>query len=131
MKRMEFEAFDRCAEMLSFTDGGGGCVELVFNNLTEGFLELNGISHRVTEGRVTLNITLLPEGELTPILTANGRVITLPTLYKDGQMLRPTEPSNDYVRELSLRERRLKARVISLEARIEALEKSVFSTKIF
>ena len=131
MKRIEFETFDRYAEIISFTDGGGAFIDFVFKNLTDGFLNVNGVSYKVTDGRVTLNITPLPEGELSPTLTANDKVITLPALYKDGMMLSPSEPDDNYIRELSLRARRLEERLVKLEARAEALEKSVFYTKIF
>ena len=131
MKRIEIEIFDEAAEITSFSDGGGHSAEITFSNLTEGYLTVGKVTHKISCGKTTLDIRLLPEGELTPTVTANGAIVRLPTLFKSGNLLCPTVTSEAYIRNISLRERRLEKRLNELEKRVIELEKSVFLTKIF
>ena len=131
MKRIEYEIFGNDAEIVSLEGGGGEFLEIAFTNLTEGYLSVGSEAHRFTDGKVTLNINRLPEGELSLSVTANGAIIRLPALFKSGHALQTRSASDEYIRELSIRERRLEKSLRMLEARADALEKSVFSTKIF
>lgn len=131
MKKIVYEIFDKEGEIVSFTDGSGKYADIIFKNLNDGYLTVGGEAHRITEGRVTLNLTSLPEGEIAPVLTSNGAFISLPALFKDGSVLCPAETDDAYIREISIRERRTAKRLGELEAKIKALEKSVYGTKIF
>ena len=131
MKKIEYEIFNNDAEIISFIGGSGGSVDIIFTNLSEGFLTIGNGTHRFTSGKITLNINSLPDGELSSTVTANGKTIRLPALFKSGGVLYPSEADDEYIRGISIRERRLEARLSALESRTDALEKSVFSTKIF
>ena len=131
MKRITYEIFGKDAEIVSFTDGGGKYAELLFKNVAEGYVTLGDATHKISGGTLTLNLTLIPDGELSPTLTANGTFISLPSLFKDGTLLCPTEIDDEYVRDISIRQRRANVELSGLQEKVAALEKSVFGTKIF
>lgn len=131
MKRITYEIFGKDAEIVSFTDGGGKYAELLFKNVAEGYVTLGDATHKISGGALTLNLTLIPDGELSPTLTANGAFISLPALFKDGTLLCPAEIDDGYVREISIRQRRDGIELLKLQEKVAALEKSVFGTKIF
>ena len=131
MKRIEYEIFESAGEIVAFKDGGGNIAEISFNGVTEGYVTLGNATHKITDGVTTVNISTLPDGKLSPILMGNGTFIPLPALFKDGTMLCPVAADDRYIREISLRERRLEERLVKVESRLSELEGRVFSTKIF
>ena len=131
MKRITYEIFGKEAEIVSYTDGGGKYAEILFKNVTEGYFTVGDSTHKISCGALTLNLTLLPDGELSPTLTANGTFISLPPLFKDGTLLCPSEIDDEYVRDISIRQRRANIELSGLQEKVSALEKSVFGTKIF
>jgi hypothetical protein len=131
MKRITYEIFGKEAEIVSYTDGGGKYAEILFKNVTEGYFTVGDSTHKISCGALTLNLTLLPDGEISPTLTANGAFISLPSLFKDGTLLCPSEIDDEYVRDISIRQRRANIELTKLQEKVSALEKSVFGTKIF
>ena len=131
MKRIVYEIFEKEAEIVSYTDGGGRYADIQFKNVDDGYLTIGNEAHRISGGLITLNVNSLPDGEIRPTLTANGAFIPLPTLFKDGTLLCPAEIDDGYIRESSLRERRAETRIKKLEDKVAALEKSVFGRKLF
>lgn len=131
MKRITYEIFGKTAEIVSFSDGGGKYAEILFKNVTDGYFTVGDDTHVISGGALTLNLHLLPDGEISPTLTANGAFIPLPTLYKDGTLLCPSEINDEYIRDVSVRQRRSDIELSKLKEKITALEKSVYGTKIF
>ena len=131
MKRIIYEIFDKEAEIVSCTDGGGKYVEFLFKNVKDGYFTVGNETHIISNGTLTLNLNLLPDGEIAPTLTANGLFISLPTLFKDGTLLCPSEIDDSYIRESSIRQRRTDAKLKTLEEKLLKLETSVYGTKIF
>ena len=131
MKKIIYEIFEKEAEILSFTDGGGHYADIIFKNVTDGYFTVGSEAYKISEGKITLNINSLPDGEITPILTANGAFISLPTLFKDGTLLCPAEIDDGYIREISLRGKRAEELLKRLSEKVAALEKSVYGTKLF
>ena len=131
MKRITYEIFDKSAEIVAFTDGGGKYAEILFKNVTDGYFTIGDVTHKISGGALTLNLNLIPDGEISPTLTANGAFISLPRLFKDGTLLCPSEIDDGYIREISVRQRRGDMELSKLQEKVAALEKSVYGTKIF
>ena len=131
MSRIKYEFFDGEAEVVSYKDDGTYIAEFVFPKSCEGFLSIDSVVVRVSEGCAQFDMRYIKDGEYTPSLVQKHGRILLPKIQKMGKALLLCECNDEYVRGVSLRERRLEARVKELEEEIAKLRKSVFGSTIF
>ncbi len=130
MNRFGFEIFGSEAELSSCESGRGGNLEFCFFGADEGFVSIDGVVSPVKDGRCVFDTRLINKGEHVPsLITKSGRV-TLPKIVKGQCSVQLADYSQDYVRGISLRERRLESRVAELESRIEEISSAVYRNTI-
>lgn len=131
MNKIMLECFADAAETVCF-EGGTGCdIEVIFCPSAEGYLRIGGINERLCDGRCVINLAPLTDGEhQMKLITANGS-IALPPILKEGQRIRPKEFGESDLRRLSVRVRRLEAKIGALCQTVGALEKRIDGSKIF
>jgi len=113
--------FDGEAELISFENSAGNRAELRFEPATNGFVTVNGIVSRVSDGKCILDLRLIDDGICAPVLISEDGRTALPELKKTGRELSILPPDGKYIRALSLRQRLLEKRASALEARLSEL----------
>ena len=131
MTRILYGIFGGEGELLEYKRGTGHEAEIAFDTPYDGFLTVGGITVRVKDGRATVDIRLLDEGVSEPCLIQKDRRYKLPTLSKRSHLLEPTEPDGEFIRRISVRERRLEERVARLEDKLEEISRKVYGTLQF
>ncbi len=118
------------AEIVSYTPGNTELL-LRFCEPLEGFLSLADKSFAVTGGKCLIKIGILKDGEITPRLVTQSRILCLPKIIKDGNTVFPVDCDDTFIRSLSRRERALEKKLLALEEKVELLCKSVYGTSLF
>ena len=131
MNRIAYEFFDGAAEITLFESGGSDEAEFSFPDSAEGLLSIGDIVGRVHGGVCRLDLRLIENGSYEPVLILKGGCVKLPTLEKSGRRIRPTDCTEKFVRDISLRERRLAMRVCALERELERICSKIYDTTIF
>lgn len=131
MNKIKIELFEGDAEILSFESDGSDAVKFSFTESYNGFLSIDSIVSHVVEGECTVDLRLISSGEFAPILILEGGSINLPGIVKVGKKLRLSECDPDFIRRISIRERRLAKRVKTLESEVEKLKESIYKNTIF
>ena len=130
MSKVKYEFFGTDAEISAFTPDGDGRLTLCFPAGTEGYLSIDGVVVKITDATAHLDLRYVSDGEFRPILVLRHGRISLPTLKKAGKHVKICDPTPDYIRELSLRERRLSERVSELEAELCRIHESIYGRTI-
>ena len=130
MNRFGFEIFGSEAELSSCESGREGDLEFRFLGAGEGFVSIDGIVSPVKNGRCIFDTRLINKGEHVPTLITNNGAVTLPKIVKGQCSVQLADYSQDYVRKISLRERRLESKVAELESRIEQISNAVYRNTI-
>ena len=130
MIEITIDIYGNEAEISSFKPGS---CELSFNfpKAIDGFLSISGKTFVISNGRCIFKLHSISDGEHSPTLITNNGSLALPTLIKDGKTVYPTPCDDDFIRNLSKRERTLEKRVKELEDEVIRLTKSVYGTKLF
>ncbi len=130
MNKIKYEIFEGDAEVTAFSQGKKPYVEFSFTEPYDGFISIDEIVAEVTGGVALLDLRLIPDGEFCPVLILQRGRIVLPKVKKSAKRFCLCDCEADYIRKISLRERRLSERVEILERELEELKKSVYGTKI-
>ena len=104
---------------------------MIIKGAKEGLAELSGVAKRLTDGKCDFDLRALPDGELSLRLLLENEVLNLPTVTKSGRHITPTECKSDYLRAISVRERRLEESLSELKKELEMLKKKVYGSSIF
>ena len=72
----------------------------------------------------------IENGSYEPVLILQSKVVRLPRITKSGRKLKPFECTDEFVRSISLRERRLALRVVALEKELKELSSKIYDTTI-
>ena len=131
MSRIEIECFDNEAEIVGLVIDGRRILTIKFNNAYDGFLSIGAYAVRLIGDECSVDISSIEDGVYQPKLILCDKVIPLPQIKKENGIIMPTEYDLSYLRELSIRERRLCQRIDRLEKKTEEIYKKVFGTKIF
>lgn len=131
MNRIKLEIFGSEAECLIFESDGSEGIKFEFTEPHDGFISIDGIVKILASGECVFDSRLLSDGEYEPTLILKREQIKLPKIKKAGKRIRLAECGSDFVRRISLRERRLAERVKSLEERLEVISKSVYGSTLF
>ena len=130
MNKIAYEFFDGAAEITLFEAASSDTVEFSFPDSTEGLLSIGGIVGRVHDGVCRLDMRLIENGSYEPVLILKGGCINLPRLEKSGRKIRLSDCTEEFVRAISIRERRLSMRVRALERELEKISSKIYDTTI-
>lgn len=130
MSKIKYEIFDGECEALKHEQDASDILELVFSEQLDGFISLDGVVVRLTDGRARVDLRYVSDGEYTPYVILKNARLALPKIKKLGRHITLTECDADYARRTSIRERRLSRRVSELEKEIEQLKACIYGTKI-
>ena len=130
MNEIAIEIFGSEAELLSSECGNRGALRLAFTGINEGFVSIDGVVCPVKEGKCIFDTRLISRGVHEPRLIMKGSSVPLPKIVKGRDTVSPAEHSADYVRSISLRERRLEARVGELEAKISEISNAIYRNTV-
>ena len=111
MSKIKYEFFGTDAEIASFSGNNDGRLSLCFPTGTIGYVTIDGVVIKVTDGTASVDLRYVSDGELRPILVTEHSRISLPPLKKAGKCVALCDPDADHIRALSLRERRLETRL--------------------
>lgn len=131
MSKLMIECFDIGSEVLSFSEEKSRFLTLCFTKEQEGYVCIGSISTIIEGDKCSLDISRLPDGEYTPKLVQKNLSRPLPSIKKENGIVRPVDYGVEYLRELSIRERRLCERVDRLSKRLEEISKKVYGSSIF
>lgn len=131
MSRIYIECHGDGADLVSFDQSAEGKLTLVFNKGYNGFISIGHIAARIVGNECNIAIKGLDDGVYTPKLVLCDRVIDLPSVLKENGSIIPQAPNADFIRGLSIRERRLDERVARIERMVEEMYKKVFGTTLF
>ena len=128
MSKIKYELFGCDAEISAFETDAATELLLDFGRSLEGLVSIENVVSRVTGGVCRFDSRLVDQGEHTPMLILKDKVITLPGIVKAGGKMRPALCTDEYTRNVSIRERRLSLRVEELEKAIKLLENKITRT---
>jgi hypothetical protein len=128
MSRIKYELFGAAAEVSSFVGNSDRELTLDFGRCSEGLVSIDGVVSRVVGGICRFDTRLINSGEHVPSLILKEQVIRLPAIVKSGAKIGLATCSDEYTRDVSLRERRLSMRVEALEKEIRQLENKITRT---
>ena len=131
MNKIKIEIFGKEAELLSFESDSSDGLAISFTEKYDGFISIDGVTQRVAGGEAVFDLRLISAGEFAPILILKDKTVSLPKIVKNGKRVRLGECDSNFIRRISLRERRLATRVRELEQEIAKLSKSVYENTIF
>ena len=130
MTEIIIDIYETDAE-ISFFSPGSTELFVKFSKPLEGVLNIANKSFHVSDGKCIFKLCTIEDGEYSPNLVVGNMALRLPKLIKDGNRIYPSPYADEYIRNLSKRERCLEARVKELEGVIERLTKSVYGTRLF
>ena len=128
MSRITYELFDGAAEISSFESDASTALVFDFGDDLEGLVSIDGVVSRVSGGRCCFDIRLIDQGERQPLLILKERVVRLPAIVKSSSRIRLAVCTDEYTREVSLRERRLSMRVDALERELKTIQSKITRT---
>nr|MBE6544640.1 hypothetical protein [Oscillospiraceae bacterium] len=131
MSKLMIECFDIGSEVLSFSEEKSRFLTLCFTKEQEGYVCIGNISTKIEGNKCLIDISRLPDGEYTPKLVQKNLSRPLPSIKKENGIVRTVDYGVEYLRELSIRERRLCERVDRLSERLEEISKKVYGSSIF
>lgn len=131
MSKLMIECFDIGSEVLSFSEEKSRFITICFAKEQEGYVCIGSISAKIEGNKCLLDISRLPDGEYTPKLVQKEMSRALPPIKKENGIVRPIDYGAEYIRELSIRERRLSERIDHLSDRLEEISKKVYGSSIF
>ncbi len=130
MSKIVLDFFEGEAEIVEFDNAAKRVLEFVLPAETDGFISIDGIAAKVSEGRCIVDARLFDNGKYTPVLIQRNSKSTLPAIVKNSEGIFPLESGSEYIRKLSIRERELRKKVKALEEKIEKIYKSVYGESI-
>ena len=131
MSSLKVAIFDNVCEVLSFKSDDSPVFSIECDKTLNGYLGIGDLTCELTDGRACLNIRPLSDGKYLPKIVTKCFELALPGLTKRYNTITLAECDSDFVRELSLRERKLEAEVTEIKEKLLALSESVYGAKIF
>ena len=131
MSKICVEYFDNSAEISAYEKTNSQLIEYLFKPSCDGYVKISGESYRVKDGVCIVNTSKFSNNEISPTLILGDRKITLPVMINRGEEFTVKDYDSDFLRNLSLRELRLKKRLDELERKVDGLSKKVYHTTIF
>lgn len=131
MSKFNIELYGRECEIAREEQDGGDSLILEFDRPLDGYVTVGGITARFKGRCCAIDVRGLPEGEYLPHLILPEMTLDLPTLKKEGGRFIATGREGGYLGRLSLRERRLSARIDEIEKRLDELTNKVLGSSIF
>lgn len=130
MSRLKFKLYGSEVELISMASDSSGSLELDFSENSSGFLRIGKLALKLTDGKCIVDLRLLENGEYTPELVLDNRLVVLPLMRKFGNVVECLDCTADYIRAASQRERALAELVATLEEKIKLLEDKVYGTVV-
>ena len=130
MSKIRYELFGSNAEISAFSSDDSGKLTMFFPDIRDGFLSLDGMAVRISDGVAVIDMRYVSDCEFRPTLIQENEKIDLPPLKKVGRCVQICAPGTDYIHALSLRERKLSKRVDALEREIAHIRESIYGKTI-
>lgn len=131
MTSFKIECFDNTAELIDHYGSGGKSLEIIFTEEVSGYILFGHLARRIEGKSLILDVSRMPDGEYLPRLVTEGGTIDLPALKKELGVIRPVEYGVEEIRLLRIANKRMDARIASLERKIESIEKKIWGESIF
>ena len=128
MSKITYELFGGAAEIASFESDSSTSLIFDFGDDIEGLVSIDGVVSRVNGGICCFDIRLIDQGEHQPLLILKERVLRLPAIVKSSSKVCLAVCTDEYTREVSLRERRLSMRVDALEKELKTIQSKITRT---
>jgi hypothetical protein len=131
VSRLKIEIFEDCAECSGFSPEGAD--EIILELSEKGEIPVSFGTHiKVARGgSLRFQTSLLPDGIYPVSLFVNGGAHTVAELEKRHGILSLLPPKDDFIREVSVRERQLARRVERLEESLRLLLERMNGTPLF
>ncbi|MBR2342725.1 MAG: hypothetical protein IKA64_00555 [Clostridia bacterium] len=124
MTVLNYTVSDGYGEISSFVGGGGRAVFKI-DGAAGGVLHVGRLCAPIIDGRCEINLSKLPDGDYTPIISVKSRGIELEGIRKFGRELLPLPTSEKTLRRLISRVAKLEDRLGRAEAEIAALSEKI------
>ena len=131
VSRLKIEIFEDCAECSGFSPEGAD--EIILELSEKGEIPVSFGTHiKVARGgSLRFETSPLPDGVYPVSLFVNGGAHTVAELEKRHGILSLLPPKDDFIREVSVRERQLSRRVERLEESLRLLAERMNGTPLF
>ena len=125
MSVVRYSIIGATAELANITESAGELV-LRIDPVCSGFIRIDKHTRPLKNGMCAFRSSDLPEGSFTPTLTLPKGSYALPSLIYDGGFVRAVPVGDSYVRDVSIRERKLEEELKTLKARVDELTLKVY-----
>lgn len=130
MSRLNFRLYERECELIEQLHDSSDSLEVDFSEDLTGFLRIGNLTARLSDGKCQIDLRLLENGDYTPELVLDNRLVVLPLFRKFGNLVECIDCTDAYIRAVSQRERALSERVKALEEKTRLLEEKVYGTVV-
>ena len=130
MSKIKIQCFGNEAELISYTSDGEPILVIELDGDYSGYISMGNSGAKIKGATCALDVRRLDEGEYTPRLIQEDKTILLPRLVKRHGIISPAQPDINYIIAVSLRARRLTARVEMLESELNEIKKKVVGTRL-
>ena len=131
MSVIKVEIFGDECEVVDIKNDKSNLFVFEFSEELDGYLTFGGAVARADGKHCSIDSRHVGNGSHDPALSLDGRIIRLPRMVKLGKLISLERPSDEYIRDVSLRARILAVRVSELEEALKKLNQRVYGTSIF
>ena len=130
MSRLKFRIYGSDTELVDYCTDSSNTLEFDFCEDMNGFVQIGESALRLSGGKCIFDLRLIENGEYTPRLMVDKRLVNLPVIKKFGNLVECIDCTDEYIRAASQRERALERKVLELEEKIRLLDEKVFGTVV-
>ena len=112
-------------EIVSFTPGTAGLVEVRVDGIDEGIISFGPKSARLRGGVARISLLPLPDGDYTPRISRGGTLIYLAEVRKAGNKVTRPQVKPEFLDKLYTRIHSLEKENERLNERLESLERRI------
>ena len=130
MNKLSFDLYEGVCEPFSLQYDGSLCAEFDFYPPKDGYLLLFDRTFRVEAGRCTADLCTLEDGAYTPYFYTDELMYAMPSVRKEGRMIKLDPPGEDFIYKTAARCRFAARRIHELERKVAELGELIEGTKL-
>lgn len=130
MNKLSFDLYEGVCEPFSLQYDGSLCAEFDFYPPKDGYLLLFDRTFRVEAGRCTADLRTLEDGAYTPYFYTDELMYSMPSVRKEGRMIKLDPPGEDFIYKTAARCRFAARRIHELERKVAELGELIEGTKL-
>ena len=130
MNKLAFDIYEEACEPFLLRYDESLIAEFEFYPPKDGYLLIGERTYKVTAGKCNANLKTLDDGAYAPHFYTDKLMYSLPTLNKDGRIIRFEPPHEDFIYKIALRARFLARRILALESKVSELTEKIEGSRL-